>query len=85
MLDSYKHSQPTLWGHATRDPRQVLARGQAPFDPHPGGRERSIMSAGRKVWVKIRASEAERAEWQGLVGKLILSATCWSCSGGVRE
>ena len=21
------------------------------------------MSAGRKVWVKIRASEAERAEW----------------------
>ena len=38
MLDSYKHSQPTLWGHATRDLLQGLARGLAPFDPHPGGR-----------------------------------------------
>ena len=26
-------------------------------------RQRHIVSAGRDVWVKIRASEAERAEW----------------------
>ena len=35
---SEKHRQSTLWGHATRDPLQGLARGLAPFDPHPGGR-----------------------------------------------
>ena len=29
-------SQPTLWGHATRDPLQGLARGLAPFDPQSG-------------------------------------------------
>ena len=57
----------------TRDPRQGLARGLAPFDPHPGGRERSIMSAGREVWVKIRASEAERAEWHAKARSVGLS------------
>ena len=35
-----------------------------PWTPPSGkGKERSSMSAGREVWVKIRASEAERAEW----------------------
>ena len=42
-------------------PRQGLAGGCAPSDPPQ--RQRRIMSAGRAVWVKIRASEAERAEW----------------------
>ena len=41
-------------------PRQGLARGRAPSDPQP---ERRVMSAGRGVWVKICASEAERAAW----------------------
>ena len=36
--------------------------GDAPFDPRLGGK-RSNMGAGRAVWVKIRASDAERAEW----------------------
>ncbi len=31
-------SQPTLWGHASRDPRQGLARGRAPYDPRLGGK-----------------------------------------------
>ena len=73
MLDYQQYSQLTLWGHATRDPRQGLARGQAPFDPYPGGRERSIMSAGREVWVKVRASEAERAEWHAKARSVGLS------------
>ena len=55
-------SQPTLWGHASRDPRQGLARGPGPLRP-PIGRERSNMGAGRAVWVKIRASDTERAAW----------------------
>ena len=38
MLDSYKHSQPTLWGHATRDPRQVTGEGASPLRP-PSGRQ----------------------------------------------
>ena len=42
-------------------PRQGLAGGCAPS--HPPQRQRHVMSAGRDVWVKIRASEAERAEW----------------------
>ena len=32
------NSQPTLWGHSSRDPRQGLARGRAPYDPHLGGK-----------------------------------------------
>ena len=82
---SEQHSQPTHWGHATRDPLQGPARGLAPFDPPI--REavgRSIMSAGRKVWVKIRASEAERAEWHGkarAVG-LSLSDPPWAGTRG---
>ena len=54
-------SQPTLWGHASRGPRQGLAGGCAPSDP-PNGNGTS-WNAGRDVWVKIRASVAERAEW----------------------
>ena len=42
-------------------PRQGLAGGCAPSGPPE--RQRHVMSAGRAVWVKIRASEAERAEW----------------------
>ena len=43
------------------DPRQGLAGGCAPSDPPQ--RQRHMRAAGRDVWVKIRASEAERAEW----------------------
>ena len=43
------------------DPRQGLAGGCAPSDPPQ--RQRHMRGAGRDVWVKIRASEAERAEW----------------------
>ena len=42
-------------------PRPGLAGGCAPSGPPE--RQRHVMSAGRAVWVKIRASEAERAEW----------------------
>ena len=42
-------------------PRQGLAGGCAPSDPPK--RQRHIMGAGRDVWLKIRASEAKRAEW----------------------
>ena len=42
-------------------PRQGLAGGCAPSGPPE--RQRHVMSAGRAVWVKICASEAERAEW----------------------
>ena len=37
--------------------------GLPPSTPIREAGERSIMGAGREVWVKIRASEAERAEW----------------------
>ena len=43
------------------DPRQGLAGGCAPSDPPQ--RQRHMRAAGLDVWVKIRASEAERAEW----------------------
>ena len=66
-------SQPTLWGHASRGPRQGLAGGCAPSPRQglaggcapstPPPRQRHILGAGRDVWVKIRASEVERAAW----------------------
>ena len=38
LSSAFYKSTPPLWGHASRDPRQGLARGLAPFDPHRGGR-----------------------------------------------
>ena len=48
-----------LGPHSVRSLRR-LAGGRAPSDPK---RQRRVMSPGRAVWVKVRASEAERAEW----------------------
>ena len=47
LLYGSSRSQPTLWGHASRDPRQGLARGQAPFDPHLGGKGASWARGGK--------------------------------------
>ena len=47
--------------------------GLPPSTPIREAGERSIMSARRKVWVKIRASEAERAEWHAKARSVGLS------------
>ena len=44
-----------------------------PSTPIREAGERSIMGAGREVWVKIRASEAERAEWHAKARSVGLS------------
>ena len=50
------------------------ARGFGPLRPPIWeARERSIMGAGREVWVKVRASEAERAEWHAKARSVGLS------------
>ena len=46
-------------------PLQGLAGGCAPSDPPTGN---GIMGAGRDMWVKIRATSAERAEWKAKAG-----------------
>ena len=54
----------TLWGHACALSPAGAGKGACPLRPPiREAREMSIMGAGREVWVKIRASEAERAEW----------------------
>ena len=53
-------SQPTLWGHASRVPGRGWRGAVPPLTPQ---RQRHILGAGRDVWVKIRASEVERAAW----------------------
>ena len=52
---------PSHGGTDARVPRQGRWRGAVP--PQTPQRQRRVMSAGRAVWVKIRSSEAERAEW----------------------
>ena len=47
--------------------------GKPPSTPILEAVERSIMSAGREVWVKVRASEAERAEWHAKARSVGLS------------
>ena len=48
-------------------PFAVCTRTQAPFDPQSGSRNREHHERGREVWVKIRASQAERADWHAKV------------------
>ena len=55
-------SQLTLWGHASRVPGRGWRGAVPPLTP-PTATAHDFRGAGRDVWVKIRASEAERAEW----------------------
>ena len=68
-------SQPTLWSHASRAPGKGWRGACAPSDP-PNGNGTS-WAAGRDVWVKIRASEAARAELHAMsltVGEIVSRA-----------
>ena len=68
-------SQPTLWSHASRAPGKGWRGACAPSDPPQ--RQRHIMGGGRDVWVKIRASEAARAELHAMsltVGEIVSRA-----------
>ena len=54
-------------------PGRGWREGLPPSTPIREAVGRSIMGAGRKVWVKIRASEAERSEWHAKAHSVGLS------------
>ena len=74
-----KHSQPTLWGHATRDPLQGLARGLAPFDPQ---RKRHASHHSEPHLDRSGPRERGRAKPSGEPRRQQQAWGCRSCCGG---